>query len=496
MKRLLVAGSLVGLGTLPALAADLPVKAPMYAKAPAAVAYNWTGFYVGANAGVGLGRDLTSASLSNGFVAPLVANPRSYLGPLGVIGGGQIGYNWQAGNWVLGLETDIQASGMKDDQTCLHPHLGNGGLNCAAVGLGYSQKLDWFGTARARVGLATGPVLSYVTAGFAYGGVSTTVSDVSNFASNPTIATFQGTRTGYAYGSGVEASLGGAWTAKLEYLYLNLGSQSGTYPAFIPFVGANDPRTVSSDIREHIYRVGVNYRIGGNSVYAEPLGNWSGFYVGGNLGGAVARNVSRSVNNNFFPAGVSDDFNLMPNGYLGGAQAGYNWQTGSLVLGLEADIQGSSQRDNKACLFGCTTGFPTSDIYDQKLTWLGTARGRLGVSVGRTLFYGTAGAAFGSVQTTLTEASFGNPTVVTKFSQNRSGWTVGGGIESPFEMFGLLGPNWTSKTEYLYVDLGSSSGTYANVALGTTTAFTTRVTEHIFRSGLNYHFNNPVVAKY
>jgi outer membrane immunogenic protein len=77
------------------------------------------------------------------------------------------------------------------------------------------------------------------------------------------------------------------------------------------------------------------------------------------------------------------------------------------------------------------------------------------------------------------------------FSDTRTGWTVGGGIETPFTLLGLFGPNWTATTEYLYVDLGDHS-----FDLGGSVALTTGAQEHIFRTGLNYHFNTPVVTKY
>jgi outer membrane immunogenic protein len=84
--------------------------------------------------------------------------------------------------------------------------------------------------------------------------------------------------------------------------------------------------------------------------------------------------------------------------------------------------------------------------------------------------------------------------VTQSFSHTNAGWTLGAGIETPFRLLGLLGPNWTTKTEYLYVDLGSNSD---NFMIGTTPATATRsVTEHVFRTGINYHFNSPVVAKY
>jgi outer membrane immunogenic protein len=494
MKKFLAVAILAG-SSLSAQAADIVVKAPVY-KAPEAKVYDWTGFYVGVNVGVGLGRNLTQDTISNGLNPPTLFVPQSYLGPIGAIGGGQIGYNWQISNVVLGLETDIQAAGMTDNQTCVHP--GFIEVTCPPVGPGlrFNQKLDWFGTARVRAGLATGPVLSYLTGGFAYGGASTTVTD-DVFAFGPATSTVSGTRTGWAFGSGVEASLGGNWTAKAEYLYLNLGTQAGNYVAVLTGIGSSS-RAYSSDIHENVFRAGLNYRLGGNRPYSAPVANWAGGYFGGNLGGALARDVS---NNTRLGVGTptSDNFNLMPSGFLGGAQAGYNWQAASWVFGLEADIQGSTQRDNKACQSGCSSSANiglNSDTYDQRLSWLGTARGRIGYSLGATLFYGTGGAAFGGVKTGIVESTQGVPTVNASINQTRFGWTVGGGIESPFEFFGLFGKNWTSKTEYLYVDLGTSSGGYANVPLLFTYAVSTCVTEHIFRTGLNYHFNSPVMAKY
>jgi len=121
-------------------------------------------------------------------------------------------------------------------------------------------------------------------------------------------------------------------------------------------------------------------------------------------------------------------------------------------------------------------------------------RGRLGYSLGSTLLYGTAGYAYGGVKTRFTAVDNG-AVVDTTLSGSRSGWTVGGGIERPFKFFGMFGPNWTSKSEYLYVDLGSSSDTLV-ASNGAAATLTSNVKQHIFRTGVNYHFNSPVVAKY
>jgi outer membrane immunogenic protein len=442
MKTIIAGVALLGTA-VSAQAADLAVKAP-YTKAPAmAAVYDWTGFYLGVNAGIGLGRDRTQHFDAAGADS-------TYLSPLGAIGGGQIGYNWQTNSFlgpiVLGVEADIQGADMRD-----------GYVN--ANGNAFSQKLDWFGTVRGRIGLVTGPTLSYLTAGYAYGNVNTTgVAGGVPFA-------FGGGRSGWTWGSGVEAALGGNWTGKIEYLYVDLGDRT--------FGFAGGAQAIRSDLREQIFRVGLNYRIGGNGTYAPTVvANWNGFYLGGNFGSGTARDRSSIVG-----GGAVNTFNLAADGYNGGVQAGYNWQTGNTVFGIETDIQGASLEDNKTC-FDCGPG---GLAINSKLPWFGTVRGRLGYAVGPSLFYATGGFAYGGVKTAFNGVST---------SETLTGWTVGAGIETPFTLLGLFGPNWTSKTEYLYVDLGRST-----IGGGPVT-FSTDVQQHIFRTGLNYHFNAPVVAKY
>ncbi|WP_312015495.1 outer membrane beta-barrel protein [Bradyrhizobium manausense] len=479
-NALLVAAAMVLGGVAAADAADLP--RPSYVKAPRleATLYDWTGFYVGVNAGYGVGRNLTSS----GFTGTIF-NETNRLAPQGGLGGVQAGYNWQAGNFglgnvVVGVEADIQGADLNDDRCGIFAL-----TNCTATGVRYAQRLGWFGTARGRIGLANGPVLSYVTGGVAYGGVRTSLSETTDsFATSEK-------RTGWTIGSGVEAALAGNWTGKIEYLYLNLGTQTGAGTLLAA------PTNFSSDIREHIFRVGLNYRVGGASYREQPVANWAGFYVGGNVGSAIARNDST-----YGVAGTADPgrHELSPKGFIGGAQTGYNWQASNWVFGLEADFQGSTQRDNELCLVWCGIGgvpFLDDVTIDQRMTWLGTARARIGYSVGSSLFYLTGGAAYGNVRTTLVDTSnfgvFASQQVTS--SHSRSGYVVGGGLESPANLFGLLGPNWTAKTEYLFVDLGSVTDVHTTI-FGATFAHTSHLQEHIFRSGLNYHFNTPVVAKY
>ena len=456
MRKILAGAALVGTA-FSAHAADLPVKAPPYTKAPPiASVYDWTGFYLGVNAGLGLGRNRTQHYPGDGTLDSL------YQSPLGAIGGGQIGYNWQTDSFlgpiVFGIEADIQGADMSDRYVNV-------------LGDAYSQKLDWFGTVRGRVGLVTGPTLSYVTGGYAYGNVNSTL------VSGGIPYSFNGGRSGWTWGSGVEAALGGNWTGKIEYLYLDLGDRTDLF--------AGGTEAMRTELREHIFRVGLNYRIGGNSNYTPTYAaNWNGLYLGGNFGSGTARNRTRLED---LTVGDPDHFNLAPDGINGGGQIGYNWQAGSLVYGLEADIQGASLEDNKTCL-GCVPG--TSMEFNSKLSWFGTVRGRLGYSVGPSLFYATGGFAYGGVKNSIDVVGIDQ----VSFSDTRTGWTVGAGIETPFTLLGLFGPNWTTKTEYLYVDLGRSTNSFT--LNGAPASFSTNVQEHIFRTGLNYHFNVPVAAKY
>src|ERR1700710_644021 len=281
MKKIL-AGAAALLGTaVSAQAADMAVKAP-YLKAPVAMVYDWTGFYVGVNAGVGIGRDYTRMALP-----ALLGFEASYLTPQGGLGGAQVGYNYQVQNsffgaLVFGVEADIQGTGMRDTFSCL--------IGCLpAQNNNFNQKLDWFGTVRGRIGIATGPVLSYVTGGWAYGSVKTTYTETlpPGGLANTGAFTSNQNRGGYVIGSGIEASLGGNWTGKIEYLWINLGDRLDQFT--VNGVG----HAMSTDIREQIFRVGLNSRCGGNvPSVPPPASNWAGFYIGANIGSGIGTDRS------------------------------------------------------------------------------------------------------------------------------------------------------------------------------------------------------------
>ncbi len=261
-------------------AADLPART--YTKAPVIVdpGYNWTGFYIGGNVGYSWGRSSDTSSLTNGAGTFLFTSAdKTNLD--GIVGGGQFGYNWQMQNWVWGFEADIQGTDEKGSRafTCpagiCTPSTVSGGLLAAlflvpgaAVPLSLDQKIDWFGTVRARAGiLATPKVLLYATGGLAYGEVKSSeiAGGLAGFSSTTT-------NVGWTVGAGIEGVIGGGWTAKLEYLYVDLGRVSGSFLTTIPAFGAGTvasgalTSSYSSHVTDNVLRVGVNYKFGGPVV--------------------------------------------------------------------------------------------------------------------------------------------------------------------------------------------------------------------------------------
>ena len=252
--------------TSAASAADLAARP--YTKAPVLEPiYNWTGFYVGGNVGYSWGRSSDTSTLTNGAGAVLFTSAdRANMD--GVIGGGQIGYNWQVQNWVWGLEADIQGSGQKGSRAylcptgvCTPPFGVIAVFPGPAVPVSLDQKLEWFGTVRGRVGvLATPQVLFYATGGLAYGEVKNTAT----IGLVPVTFSNSDTRVGYTVGAGVEGVIGGNWTAKLEYLWVDLGRTSGSFVTALPALGGGVlSSNYSSRITDNIVRVGVNYKFGG-----------------------------------------------------------------------------------------------------------------------------------------------------------------------------------------------------------------------------------------
>jgi outer membrane immunogenic protein len=223
-----------------AAAADLPVRMPP----PVMQAvYTWTGFYLGVN--VGGGWSNANADFSTAAV-PSFASIDNHMA--GVIAGGQVGYNWQSGAWVIGVEADFQYSGMKSDLSAPCP----AGI-CAGLAASFDQKMPWFGTARGRLGYASAGWLIYATGGYAY-----TRLETNAFASAGGVSVDvrrDESRHGWTAGGGIEVAFTQNWSAKVEYLYMDFGTRDGSWTlTALPTI------TDSTRLQSNIVRGGMNYR--------------------------------------------------------------------------------------------------------------------------------------------------------------------------------------------------------------------------------------------
>lgn len=185
-----------------------------------------------------------------------------------------------------------------------------------------------------------------------------------------------------------------------------------------------------------------------------PYYNWTGLYVGINGGGAFGSQMSsdalRGINTSFPSSGE-----------LVGGTFGYNFQTGSTVLGLEGDIDWSGIRGSSGVVNGVN--------YHDYLNWISTVRGRVGIAFDRFLPYVTGGAAFGGSKENITA-----PQGTLNGSDTSAGWTVGAGLE-----YGIT-PNVSLKAEYLYVDLGNATPISGE---------RTDLKANVVRGGVNWRFN-------
>jgi outer membrane immunogenic protein len=267
VQKLAVAVAGLSLSTVSAFAADMAVKAPI---APPVIIYSWTGFYVGGNVGYGWGNADTffnplpsAATFVNLLPQTLSPDPR------GVIGGVQAGYNWQSGKFVLGVEADIQGSDVNGNALNTPITQNNGTPFPGAGFLAAHQRLNWFGTARLRAGFTpVDRLLLYVTGGVAYGDVDYSAqTDFRPVGTTNYATAFSNTKFGWTAGAGAEWAFAQNWSAKVEYLYIDLGNESAIVnaaPVLPPFQVGYTWKT-----QEQLARVGVNYKFGGGPVVAK-----------------------------------------------------------------------------------------------------------------------------------------------------------------------------------------------------------------------------------
>jgi outer membrane immunogenic protein len=272
-KLLLTTTALVAFAAIgSAGAADLPVKAPPMVVAPA---FSWSGCYIGGNAGGSWQRLNNSLSVVDApagyfFTAAIPgvnASGSPNLNSSGFTGGGQIGCNWQSGNWVWGVELDAES---------IHLNRSVGGqflytTNGAPYNLTESASANWMFTARPRVGWAFDHALLYVTGGLAVTKLNFTQNfSEPPFTPTPETATLSSTKAGWTVGAGLEYAFAHNWTLRGEYLFAqfaadtaigNLVNGSGTGPGCVAAFSCGATFTNSlSTLNVQIVRAGLNYK--------------------------------------------------------------------------------------------------------------------------------------------------------------------------------------------------------------------------------------------
>jgi outer membrane immunogenic protein len=228
MKKLLLASvAVISLSTV-ASAADLAARP--YTKAPPMVdpVTNWSGFYIGAMGGYSWS--------DHGRVTVLgVAATGNGDDIQGGFGGGTIGYNWQAGSWVFGLEADAAGADISDSET--------------AAGVTITDRIDAFGTATGRIGYAVGASLFYAKGGYAWADnkLSLGVAGVGAFSESHV-------HSGWTVGGGLEYMFAPNWSGKVEYMYADYDSET--------YLGSVIPGGVGFDAAFHSVKAGINYHFG------------------------------------------------------------------------------------------------------------------------------------------------------------------------------------------------------------------------------------------
>jgi outer membrane immunogenic protein len=445
--------------TVAADAADLPPAYqppanPSASVSPPVPVQNWTGLSLGVFSGGGVGR--SGQSYVDGSF-----ETDDYL-VKGALFGLHSGIDYQSGNWVWGLGGDFQLSTIRGSAVGAPPGFGN---------QIFSTKLNWLYTGSIRVGYSFDRFLPYVTAGPAFGSVNVS-------GTIPVTGAFSRTATwlGWGVGAGVQYAITPSLIANFEYVYVCLGESIQL-------------SVDNAEYMSHLFRLGLNYKFdwnpaqgasdsgggtSGKQYVAGQIYNWTGFYVGFNIGG-----LSGKVDTHYTLGGQAPWIGLHG---MFGVQSGYNFQNGNYVFGVESDLQVTGQSNNWQ--FPATSGGVTATINTkQNVPVLFTLRGRAGYAAGQWLFYGTGGFAYGEVESTVTMTSPGVTPATADFEKSRGGWVAGVGVEAP------VWRGWTAKFEYLFFDFGGIKESFAGSPPFSTVNVSTTVHDHSLRMGLNYAVN-------
>jgi outer membrane immunogenic protein len=515
---------------------------------PAYEGYDWSGFYIGGHVGgvferTGFQDPSASGVIANCCVLILNMTPGfSAPGAIGAswLGGANAGWNYQVGRFVFGTNVELSETNLNTTNVGSIP--GATPASPIAATEAFSTHTDWTATAAASFGLAEGPWLWYNKTGIAWAHDSYSLNVTGpNTAGGP--YTFQANnsdiRTGFTVGTGLAWALSDSWIAKIEYDFLYFPTKEVDFTAVAanniagPGQGApqvTTPITFNTNSSQYIseLKLGLDYKFtpggvggAGSALAATGFGrapapllvghDWSGFYVGGHLGGGLERTAFQdpslssllatccyyiTISDSMSNAAIADGSGKA---FLGGVQTGWNYQVGRFVIGGGVDFS-LTNLDTHGAGVSLTAPAPpalsAAELLTARTDWTTTATANLGLAAfDNVLWYNKFGIAV--AHTSYGYSLAGNDDL--GFGGNRLfglqtgtgainvGWTIGTGVAL------ALDADWTTTLEYDYLDFGSQSvdfsGTIANNGAATSpytlnTTFKQQISE--LKLGLNY----------
>jgi opacity protein-like surface antigen len=491
-KALLLAGATFAF-TSAALAADLPVKAPVI---PQAV-YNWTGFYAGVNAGYGGGM-------------------KDWSGINAVAGGGlagvQFGFNQQVGNLVFGLEGDASWSDMKGSrfETIAIP------FSVSSFSATIASNIHSVETLAGRVGVAADRWLVFGKLGLAWADETHTQDQLSLITGVPgaQIVHISGSefRQGWMAGMGAEYALLGHWSVKAEYDYLDFTSVQGLIQrgTLVSFAGVTSAVAIPEPgikilERLHLAKVGLNYRFGPDRapdiapVRTTRGYDWTGVYAGVEGAGGWGQN-------HFIGFDPWSGYDVK--GGLGGGLIGVRVQPSDLVVGAEAEYMGGRIDGGRTDVIAATANGTATQTLASRFDQIGMATMQAGfVTMDRLLVYAKGGLAMAHANHTNNFSFIGAPGITSTINMNNGDVWHTAGVAGAGGEYAFMG-NWSAKLEYDYLRFRDQDvfmpGTITQISpvlgTGTTslpTSATMRTYMHLFKFGINYRFGPDVIrAKY
>jgi opacity protein-like surface antigen len=456
------------------------------------LASSWAGFYLGLHGGYGW-RDVDFSELVSSSPVFRIDGIRSKGG----IFGAHAGYNWQFGRAVTGLEFDFSGADIRGSNSVVfNPSPTDTETRTR------DDRVKYLGTARGRVGwLPTDTVLLYGTGGLAWERYERTESSLSveTEATSSSFFRMPFDRFGWVAGAGVEAMLFGPyWIGRIEYLHYDFGRAESARSETV-IQGNNQLSFASTGGNQTIdvVRAGLSYKFGDPAMasavpyyakapIAAPLSSWAGFYIGAHGGFGWKDNDFSQIVNDTPRATING---IKSQGWIGGGQAGYNWQYDRLVTGFELDLSATGIKGSSSVTYDSEG--PITEIRSDNVKYLGTLRGRVGwLPAENVLLYGTAGLAWERVERTTTTVDVRDRFTNTRSTTDpfdRFGWVAGAGVETL-----LFGTNWIGRLEYLHYDFGAVQPVSGSTRSGVTISDRAgSQTIEVVRAGLSYKFGPP-----